>query len=291
MDEEILTKIKTRNILYRKSRKNNCSITEKLYQRTRNEVVSLIRSKKEFLNKTKVQNSLGDAKNMWRTTKEIAGLPTGKTAVYPPTIKTEEGETNDEQEIAELFNKFFVAVGPTLAQDLDASKFKNTVEAREDSMYLSEITPQQVTNYIGQLHENKSTRPGDISPRTLKCLAEVVAEPICHIFNQSLNSGVCPDAFKIAHVVPVYKQGDRKILTNYRPISLISALAKVYEKCLSVRLLKYLEKIDFFSGSQFGFRKNKSTLDALHELTSFIRNCLDGSKKMCWCLFGPKKGL
>lgn len=223
--------------------------------------------------------SLGDVKMMWRTAKEIAGLPTGKTTEYPPTMETGKGQTNDEQEIADSFNKFFVSVGPTLAQNLDASKFKITVETKANSMCLIEITTQEVTNYLLQLQENKSTGPDDISPRMLKNLAEVIAEPICNIFKQSMNSGICPEAFKIAHVVPVYKQGDRKILTNYRPISLILVLANVFEKCLSVRLLQYLENIDFFAGSQFGFRKNKSTLDALHELTTFIRNSLHGSRK------------
>lgn len=115
-------------------------------------------------------------------------------------------------------------------------------------------------------------------------IGHVIAAPLSKIFNNSFRAGECPAAFKIAHIIPIFKKGDKKNLSNYRPISLISALAKVYEKCIHVRILKFLEQTEYLSGSQYGFRKGKSTTDALEQVTSHIRETIDSSKK-CLTIF------
>ena len=91
--------------------------------------------------------------------------------------------------------------------------------------------------------------------------------PICDIFNQSISQGTFPDDWKYARVTPLYKQGDRGDVNNYRPISVIPIVAKVFEKIVYEQLYAYLEAHDILCQNQSGFRANHSTVTALLEAT------------------------
>ena len=100
------------------------------------------------------------------------------------------------------------------------------------------------------------------------------------IFNQILKEGLIPDSFKNALVTPLYKGNvPKKILTNYRPISLLNVFSKIFEKVIKTRLLNYLEENNLLPAHQFGFRKGLGTEDALAYLTNEIYNNLDKRKK------------
>lgn len=94
------------------------------------------------------------------------------------------------------------------------------------------------------------------------------------------HSGVFPKEFKLAEVIPIYKNGDRDCVNNYRPISILSTLSKLAEKLINKRLINYLETKSLLSKSQFGFRAGISTNDAVHELIDHIVNKLDHKKKV-----------
>jgi potassium voltage-gated channel Eag-related subfamily H protein 8 len=79
----------------------------------------------------------------------------------------------------------------------------------------------------------------------------------------SIDTGVFPDALKKASVVPIYKAGDKSIFTNYRPISILPAFSKVFEKVITNRLDSFLSKYNILFDKQFGFRKNHSTAMAI----------------------------
>ena len=98
------------------------------------------------------------------------------------------------------------------------------------------------------------------------------------MINNIFNSGVCPEHFKKAEIVPIYKNNNKKDMNNYRPISLISNITKIFERVLYNRISKFIEKNNLLSDSQYGFRKNKSTADVLHEFTKFIYERLDNRK-------------
>ena len=83
------------------------------------------------------------------------------------------------------------------------------------------------------LNVNKSFGFDSIPARLLKDAADYIASPLSYIFNMSLSKGVFPDAMKIAKVTPVYKKGEKDILGNYRPISVLPLLAKVLEKIIN----------------------------------------------------------
>ena len=101
------------------------------------------------------------------------------------------------------------------------------------------------------------------------------------VLNLSLSAGVYPSNLKVAKVIPIFKKGDSKSMNNYRPISILSTLNKIYERILYNRLINYIEKFNLFYKYQFGFRTNHSTEHALIEIVDQIRLSIDQKQLTC----------
>ena len=95
----------------------------------------------------------------------------------------------------------------------------------------------------------------------------MISVSLCDLFNKSLLSGIFPDDWKCARVTPLFKQGEASDLNNYRPISVISVLAKVFERIVYDQLYNFLSNEDIISTHQSGFRSLHSTVTALLEAT------------------------
>ena len=106
----------------------------------------------------------------------------------------------------------------------------------------------------------------------VKNINEYVAKPLTHIYNQSLLTGVFPN-MNTAKVIPIYKAGDRHILTNYRPVSLLSQFSKILEQIFYTRLDNFITKYNVLCEQQYGFRTNRTTSFALMESQKSIQHC------------------
>jgi retron-type reverse transcriptase len=94
---------------------------------------------------------------------------------------------------------------------------------------------------------------------------------------------------KIARVIPVYKKGPRTVISNYRPISLLSVFNKILEKLMYNRLTKFIEKHEVFFSGQFGFRSNRSTSHAILLITDKIQNAIENKLFSCGLLLDLSK--
>ena len=125
---------------------------------------------------------------------------------------------------------------------------------------------------------NSKTSSGhdQISLILLKKLKNVlVTPPITVIVNQSLKTGIFPDALKIAKILPVFKKGDTHLIQNYRPISLLPSISKIFEKTVLIQLHDFLTQNNILYTSQYGFRQNHSTEFAALETIDIILEKLD----------------
>ena len=113
----------------------------------------------------------------------------------------------------------------------------------------------------------KSSGHDGINNFILKGVISSIADPLAHIFNESLSSGQIPHLMKVAKVIPLFKKGDQLEINNYRPISLLTSLSKVLEKIIFIRTIKFLKLNNILSNSQFGFREKHSTI---HAILSFL---------------------
>ena len=115
----------------------------------------------------------------------------------------------------------------------------------------------------------------------MKLFKKEFSKPLSDIINLSFNQGVFPNLLKITNVIPIHKKGDKLDCNNYRPISLLSNISKIFEKCMHTRLTNFLQVNKFFFSHQFGFRNGYSTNHALTSLTEMIRKTLDEDKFSC----------
>ena len=133
------------------------------------------------------------------------------------------------------------------------------------------------------LSSNKACGPSSISTSLLKTLKGVLSIPLQLLFNCSFSTGLVPDQFKVARVVPIHKKGSSFLVSNYRPISLLSIFNKVLEKLMYNRIISYLAKFSVVHNNQFGFRSKNSTTHALLLLTDKIQRPIDNGTHSTAC--------
>ena len=113
---------------------------------------------------------------------------------------------------------------------------------------------------------------------------------ILKMFNNIWETDQFPKSWKTAMIIPIHKQGkDPKKAINYRPISLISCLCKIMERIINRRIMHYLEKNEKLSNNQFAFRKQKSTMDNIIILESYISEAFLESKNVCAIFYDINK--
>ena len=172
-------------------------------------------------------------------------------------------------EIAEAFNNHFTSIFSS-----------DTVEPRPQlpptsGSEFSEISlsPCEVVAALRSLDVTKATGPDEISARLLKETADQIAPSLTLLYNQSLNAGVFPDEWKLANIVPVFKKEIKEYVENYRPISLLTIISKVLERCVLVSLRDHLLQI--LHRAQHGFIPSRSCVTQLVEVLNYIGSLLD----------------
>ena len=146
------------------------------------------------------------------------------------------------------------------------------------SFYFQYTNPSGILKIIQGLKPKTSAGYDHLSSKVLKDIADVVSIPLSIIINQSLCSGIFPSKPKIAKVIPLFRKGDIQLFGNYRPISLLSSVSKVFEKAAYGRLYEYFSSHALFYDSQYGFRKYHSTELAALELVDRIHKEIDENK-------------
>ena len=130
------------------------------------------------------------------------------------------------------------------------------------SFALFEITEDEVLASVKDLKTSSAPGYDELPPILFKSTLPFILPVLHHIFNSSFLNGIFPTRMKIAKIIPIYKKGKHSDANNYRPISLLPVLSKCLERIMFNRLNSFLFKKDIITKSQFGFLKNKSTVDA-----------------------------
>ena len=143
---------------------------------------------------------------------------------------------------------------------------------------LSPVTEDEVIGIVQSLDPDKSSGQSDIKAKSLQLTISSIVTPIVRIINLSLLNGTVPSCWKAANVTPVFKKGDKKDPTNYRPISVIPVLGKILERVMYTRLMTFLSENNILTQFQSGFRPNHSTEDVLIRTVEDWRRDVDQGK-------------
>ena len=188
----------------------------------------------------------------------------------------------NDQEIANAFNDFFINIGPTLSEAITEPVNKSYTdflkEKIQSKFHFETVDSNQVSTIISKLKSKSSSGHDGISAFLLKDINLIATPTITLIINQSLSTGIFPDKLKIAKVVPVFKKENPHMTGNYRPISLLPVISKVFEKIVFSQLYKYFNDNNLLYNSQYGFRKGHSCEYAAMEITDKIFKYLDNKK-------------
>ena len=147
-----------------------------------------------------------------------------------------------------------------------------------NSITLYDCDDKEVIQILLSIHPRKAVGPNSIPTEILRLLANDIAKPLSAIFNLSFRTGQFPALLRIAKAIPIFKKDSKLLVSNYRPISLLSNINKVLEKLMFDRVYKFLEKFSCLYSHQYGFRSKHSTNHALINITETIRRAMDGGE-------------
>lgn len=190
------------------------------------------------------------------------------------------------------YNIFFTRSVEEIVQSLsedpcgDAENFDG-IDVRTAGCGLSHfnlVSSDQVYNIVMNLKNSTSPDYYGISCCVLKSIIDQILNPLTDLINLCLTRGVFPECLKIARTIPIHKKGDHRVISNYRPISILPVLSKILESIVKTQLLDYFEDNNLLSTSQHGFRRDRSTVTALMSLMEHANNTFEDGEVLALTL-------
>ena len=244
----------------------------------RNMLKKLIRQAKRLYYIATFARFKHNIEQTWKIIKET--LNRSKNDALPNRFLVGELYINDPKEIANAFNSYFINIGPSVASHIvtDVSYKDYLSENHATTMKMKFVKEEAVDSIINKL-KNKTSRGIDrISNQILKIAKAELLRPLTFLINQMIHTGTYPQQLKIAKVTPIFKANDKKHFSNYRPISLLPSISKIFESVIYQQLMKYLLENKLLSSQQYGFRANHSTELAALNLIDRLTYDLDNGK-------------
>ena len=194
------------------------------------------------------------------------------------SLKINDSLVSNTSEIVEKLNEYFVNIGADISRSVKSVSvnFKQYLNGTYiNSFGFLPADTNEIIKIVSSLENKSSSGIDEIPIKIMKSTIFSIAGPLTAIINCSLQTGCFPDALKIAKVIPLYKNGDKTILQNYRPISILPSFSKIFEKIVFNRLISYLDFNKILCNGQYGFRKNHSTFMALIDMYDKISASID----------------
>ena len=235
-----------------------------LFKQVRNHLVDMIRNRKDeyekdLENRINSQTNFGN-KDWWKMVNSFFNRQNALSSEIPPLKDVESGEViYSPDEKAEIFNSFFVKQ----SQINNANDDPPLIQENVLTAPALEFSLETVRNVIKNLDQRKAVGPDLIHNKLLVKAVDIISGPLATLFTRSLEEGKFPTIWKKAHVTPIHKKGDKNLCTNYRPISLLSCVGKVMEKCIQKHLLDFITVNNLLTTSQSGFIPGDSTTNQL----------------------------
>ena len=268
-----------------------------LYKKQRNYCTNLLkRVKKDYYNNLDT-NTFKDNKQFWKC---IRPFFSDKQKEFQKELILIEKDivTTNEKEVSEKFNNYFVDIVENL--DIEPFIVENEIEIHcsdpiddivkkyskhpsiikikeyvtiEEKFSFSPTTSDEFRNHIETLDPKKATVQNDIPTKVLNITKEITSDYLSIIYNVSKQDQIFPDSLKLADVAPIHKKDERTNKENYRPVSLLPTVSKLFERDMYNQIINYIDK--YLSPYLFGFRKGHSTEQCLNVMLERWKKALD----------------
>lgn len=180
---------------------------------------------------------------------------------------------------ANIFNEYFINVGNDLSgsfKQIPLEQSNKTCKFSFNETFLIPIEIEEVFKFIQNLKEDSAPGFDGIPVKIIKVMQNHIVKPLTFIFNVCLKQGIFPNKFKTAIVKPLYELGNKELVSNYGPISMLCNFSKIFEKIIKFKLISYLETNKLLSNNQYGFRpgrkrKKIQTMLYFRQLNSYMK--------------------
>jgi hypothetical protein len=284
----ILTSSKIRDKLYSKYTKSKDPVIKKEilieYKKLRNFIVNLTRRSKENYYKKYFEKNNNNLRMIWKGLKEIVNIKS-KSDSSPNCIEEENGIITDPAIISNKFNDYFSDIASNILKERKFDGIKQYHQfmgsSSEKTLFFKPTDKDEIAFIISLFKRGKASGPTSIPYDIIQLTKLIISEPLAKIANLSFETGIHPELLKIQKVVPIFKKGSKLKTANYRPISLLSNINKIFEKIVFERVYDFIQDTNQFYNYQYGFRKRHSTGHALINITEQIRMALDHNQIAC----------
>jgi len=268
INRDLINCVNRKHMLFKLYRRGEVCFS--VYNSFKNILTSVIRKAKARYFMSKFSSGFGDAKETWKNINKLFNKRRTKEIVRE--IVSNGVEVQDRQVIADTFIEYFSNIGVQLDRNIpcaQSSPLDFMGASSPNSIFIQPSLPAEITSIVHSL-PTKSSNFNAVPVFIFKQIIDIVSPVISNLFNRSINTGVFPDCLKLARVVPIYKSGDRCNTNNYRPISILPVLSKVFEKIMFIRLQSFIKSNNLLNDHQFGFREKSSTSDAVSQFLDFV---------------------
>ena len=274
MNETIKNKMKVRNDLFKQYIQNGRFESDFiLIESGENELSDLISQTKalyyEILAR-KLNNPLMQAKTYWSILKTFYN---DKKVLLIPPLLIDDKFVTDIKTKANIFNKFFADQCTPLKNNSILPT--NQISLTQAKLELLEFNEGEILKIIRALNINEAHGHNDICIRMIKICYKSLLKPLTILFKNSTSSCCYPDIWKKSHIIPAHKKNDKRLVNNYRPISLLPIFRKIFEKIIFNRIYDFFLKEELLNPNQSGFRPSDSCINQLLAITHQIFEAFD----------------
>jgi hypothetical protein len=275
INNEIRILIAEKDKIYKTARKKNTNDDWEKFRKCRNHLTSKIRERKlQYLKELDTLASNPEkfnTKEWWKLVKTFLSKKGMESNEIPP-LESDGRIYYSNKEKANILNNFFISQS-TIPNETDP--IPELAFSEGPVLSSLQLSLSDVRNAINNLNVNKSVGPDLIHNCLLKAAINHISEPLTAFFNKCLSNCRFPLMWKIAHVTPLFKKGLKESCSNYRPISLLSCVGKVFESCVHKHILHFLSENNILTQSQSGFLPGDSTTNQLLSIYNDLSNSFD----------------
>lgn len=270
-DSTICKSIVDRDLLFKKWKMSKNEADHSMFKRARNRVNTLIRHAKERYYASRLDTKL-PSKQLWNNIKNLG-------------INRKESHVINDFSADEINNAF--CQNFTTSDTPINDSFQHNVH-NSDCFYFDHIDQDDVVHAMYSIKSN-AIGLDRIPIKFLKSICPVIIKPITHLFNSIITTSVFPDAWKSAKVIPIKKKTNITSVDNLRPISILCALSKIFEKIVKKDICNYIRTNDMLCQYQSGYRSKHSTKTAMLKVLDDIGLILDKGRPVVLILLDFSK--
>ena len=276
-----------RDKLYKKYLQNKNEQNFTIYKTYRNKLTHLKDLSRQNYYKHLLIASEGKSSKIWTVINQLLSKNKRSTSSIVPPLKIDGKLITDSKDISNAFAHHFSNVGINMSEKIATTNqhYNETLlKNLPNSIVFEDTTPEEILTEIRSLNNRKSSGNDNIPVNILKLNGVILSPILSQIFNECMKIGIFPNILKTARITPIHKNGDRSNPLNYRPISILTHLSKIFEKIINRRLVNFFEKYNILDKRQYGFRQNFSTCLAISDLCEQLLMSFDKGLTTC-CVF------